>query len=342
MSVYLVTGGAGFIGSNFIRYILDKDQDARVINFDKLTYAGNLDNLKPIENDPRYSLVHGDIADEKAVLSVFEQRVDYVVNFAAETHVDRAIGEPAVFINTDIVGTYILLECARKFEIKRFIQISTDEVYGSIDHGAADENYPLMPRNPYAAGKAGADRLAYSYYATYDLPVIITRCSNNFGPYQHPEKLVPLFVTNALDDKELPLYGDGKNIRDWIYVTDHCRAVDFLIGAGTAGEVYNIAGSNMRRNIEITEAVLSSLEKPRALIKYVKDRPGHDRRYSLSAEKLARLGWRPQGDFESKLARTIEWYAQNRWWWEKIKKGKFEEYYNKQYVQRPAEKQPRR
>jgi len=336
VSLYLITGGAGFIGSNFIRFILGKHPDARVINFDKLTYAGNLDNLRDVENNPRYSFIKGDIADEQAVLKAFEQPLDYVVNFAAETHVDRAIGRPAAFINTDIIGTYILLECARRNPVKRFVQISTDEVYGSISEGAADESYPLMPRNPYAASKAGADRLAYSYFVTYQLPVIITRCSNNFGPYQHPEKLIPLFVTNAIEDKKLPLYGDGRNIRDWIHVNDHCRAIDFLISRGVDGQVYNIAGGNMRQNIEITQAIIDALGKPRSLIQYVKDRQGHDRRYSLADEKLRQLGWQPTADFEAGLAETVQWYVDNRWWWKKIKNDTFEKYYRKQYAERES------
>ncbi len=336
MSTYLVTGGAGFIGSNFIKYILKKYPDARVINFDKLTYAGNLDNLRDVEKDPRYRFVKGDIANERALLEVFDEKIDYIVNFAAETHVDRSIGEAAVFITTDVLGTYILLETAKRLGVERFIQISTDEVYGSIAEGAADEEYPLMPRNPYSASKAGADRLAYSYWATYEVPVIITRCSNNFGPNQYPEKMIPLFVTNALEDIPLPLYGDGKNIRDWIYVEDHCDAIDFIIAHGACGDVYNIAGDNMRENIEITTAILDTLKKPLSLIQYVKDRQGHDRRYSLSAKKLERLGWKPKSDFETKLAETVEWYLNNRWWWEKIKSGKFKEYYHKQYVQREA------
>ena len=311
MSTYFITGGAGFIGSNFIKYILKKYSDARVINFDKLTYAGNPDNLRDVESDPRYRFVKGDIADEKAVIEAFSEKVDYLVNFAAETHVDRAIGEPAVFITTDVIGTYILLDTAKRFGVKRFIQISTDEVYGSIAEGAADEAYPLMPRNPYAASKTGADRLAFSYWATYGLPVIITRCSNNFGPNQHPEKLIPLFVTNAIEGLPLPLYGDGKNIRDWIYVEDHCDAINFIISGGTDGEVYNISGGNMRQNIEITRTILQTLGKPESLIQPVKDRQGHDRRYSLAAEKLANLGWRPGANFEKRMADTIKWTSKN-------------------------------
>jgi len=337
VSTYLVTGGAGFIGSNFIKHILKKHTDARVINFDKLTYAGNLDNLREVENDSRYRFVKGDIADEKAVIDAFSEKIDYLVNFAAETHVDRAIGEPAVFITTDVIGTYILLETAKRRGVERFVQISTDEVYGSIAEGAADENYPLMTRNPYSASKAGADRLAYSYWATYRVPVIITRCSNNFGPNQHVEKMIPLFVTNAIEDIPLPLYGDGKNIRDWIYVEDHCDAIDFVITNGINGEVYNIAGDNMRENIEITRTILKTVGKPESLIQPVKDRQGHDRRYSLSAEKLKKLGWSPQSDFEARMAQTIQWYTDNRWWWEKTKKGSFQEYYQKQYVQREGE-----
>jgi len=256
---------------------------------------------------------------------------DYVVNFAAESHVDRSIGAPDDFIKTDIYGTFVLLECARKYAIKKFIQISTDEVYGSIDQGSFIETDPLMPSSPYSASKAGADRLAYSYQVTYHLPVVITRCSNNFGPCQYPEKLIPLFVTNAIEDKKLPLYGDGKNIRDWIYVTDHCDAIDFVLNYGTDGDVYNIGGGNERNNLEITQLILHALGKSTDLINYVKDRPGHDRRYSLDCTKLAALGWKPKFTFDEAMSLTVAWYKNNRWWWEKIKSGEYLEYYKKHY-----------
>ena len=330
MKRYLITGGAGFIGSNFIHYLFNKYSDIEIINLDKLTYAGNLDNLKDIEGHPHYKFVKGDICDQE-IIDQYMPGCDYVVNFAAESHVDRSIGSPDDFIKTDIYGTFILLECARKYQVKKFIQISTDEVYGSIDKGSFKETDPLMPSSPYSASKAGADRLAYSYYVTYKLPVIITRCSNNFGPYQYPEKLIPLFVTNALEDKKLPLYGDGKNVRDWIYVEDHCDAIDFIIDKGEEGEVYNIGGGNERNNLEITELILKGLNKPQGLMTFVKDRPGHDRRYSLDCTRLKNLGWTPKHQFDEAMNLTVEWYKMNRWWWEKIKSGEYLEYYKNHY-----------
>ncbi|RMD92685.1 MAG: dTDP-glucose 4,6-dehydratase [Calditrichaeota bacterium] len=330
MKTFLVTGGAGFIGSNFIRYLLKKYRDVKIINLDKLTYAGNPDNLRDVENDPRYEFIKGDICDENLVHKIMP-RVDVVVNFAAESHVDRSIGAPDEFIKTDIFGAFVLLEAARKNKIERFIQISTDEVYGSIENGSFKETDTLMPSSPYSASKAGADRLAYSYFVTYNLPVQITRCSNNFGPYHYPEKLIPLFITNALEDKPLPVYGDGKNVRDWIYVEDHCEAIDFIYQHGKVGEVYNIGGGNEKTNLEITEYILKKLEKPKELITFVPDRLGHDRRYSLDCSKLHKLGWRPKHRFEEALDKTIQWYIENRWWWEKIKSGEFLEYYKKQY-----------
>ena len=334
MKKYLVTGGAGFIGSNFIKYIIEKHKDAQIINLDKLTYAGNPDNLLEVEKNPNYKFIKGDIADSNVVKSIMKEGVDYVVNFAAETHVDRSIGDPSDFIKTDVFGAYVLLENAREFGIERFIQISTDEVYGSIPDGYATETSPLMPSNPYSASKAGGDRLAYSYYATYKLPVIITRASNNFGPNQYPEKLIPLFVTNAIEDLPLPLYGDGKNVRDWLYVRDHCDAIDFIIEHGVVGEVYNVAGGNEKMNIEITEFILDCLNKPASLIKPVKDRLGHDRRYALNGEKLGKLGWKATGNFEQKMRETIEWYVHHPEWWKKIKSGEFKKYYLQQYGNR--------
>ncbi|MBN1154261.1 dTDP-glucose 4,6-dehydratase [candidate division KSB1 bacterium] len=327
---YLVTGGAGFIGSNFIRYIMAKYPDCEVVNLDKLTYAGNLDNLKDIGKHPHYRFVHGDIADRQLVDQLMSG-VDYLINFAAESHVDRSIGRPDDFIQTDIFGTFVLLESARKHSVEKFIQISTDEVYGSIDQGSFKETDPLMPSSPYSASKAGADRLAFSYHITYKLPVIITRCSNNFGPYQYPEKLIPLFVTNILEDRKLPIYGDGQNVRDWIYVWDHCDAIDFILAHGDLGEVYNIGGGNEKTNLEITKFMLNKLGKPDNLITYVDDRLGHDRRYSLDCSKLKRLGWRPSNQLETALNETIDWYASNRWWWEKIKSGEYLDYYKSQY-----------
>ena len=334
MKKYLVTGGAGFIGSNFVKHLLEKYEDIHVINLDKLTYAGNLENLTEVEKDPRYTFIKGDIADDGMVKKIMKDGVDYVVNFAAETHVDRSIGDPTDFIKTDVFGTYVLLENAKEYGIKRFIQISTDEVYGSIAEGYATEDSTLMPSNPYSASKVGADRLAYSYFATYKLPVIITRASNNFGPNQYPEKLIPLFVTNAIEDTPLPLYGDGKNVRDWLYVRDHCAAVDFVIENGENGEVYNIAGDNEKMNIEITHFIVDYLGKPRSIIKPVTDRLGHDRRYALSAGKLKKLGWEPSGDFEGDMRDTIDWYVENPEWWKKIKSGEFKKYYMEQYGNR--------
>ncbi len=330
MQKFLITGGAGFIGSNYIRHLLRKNGDISIINFDKLTYAGNLDNLRDVENNPRYRFVQGDICDAMLV-DQFMAETDVVVNFAAESHVDRSIGAPDDFIRTDVFGAFVLLEAARWHRVKKFIQISTDEVYGSIEQGSFKETDALMPSSPYSASKAGADRLAYSYFVTYGLPVIITRGSNNFGPYQYPEKLIPLFVTNAIEDKPLPIYGDGKNVRDWIYVEDHCDAIDFILANGKDGEVYNIGGDNERNNLEITEMILAGLKKPKRLMAFVKDRLGHDRRYSLDTNKLAALGWKPKHDFKTALEFTIDWYAQNRWWWEKLKSGEYLEFYRKNY-----------
>lgn len=330
----LVTGGAGFIGSNFIHYWLENHRDDTIVNLDKLTYAGNLDNLKDIADDPRYKFVKGDISDPKIVRDIFHDNPDIVVHFAAETHVDRSIGNPDDFIRTDIYGTYVLLEAARQSKVECFIQISTDEVYGSVEKGFSQETDTLLPRNPYAASKTGAERLAYSYFATYGLPVIVTRASNNFGPYQYPEKVIPLFVTNALDNIPLPLYGDGLNIRDWLFVDDHCRAIDLLIARGKKGEVYNIGGGNLLNNRELTGRILDYLSLPETLIRRVKDREGHDRRYALDSTKLKKLGWTPAADFESEMKSTIDWYRNNRWWWEKIKSGDFKKYYQEQYSNR--------
>jgi len=327
----LVTGGAGFIGSNFIRYLLKTRKDIQIINLDKLTYSGNLENLRNIETDKRYTFIKGDITDKNLVESVFKEKINIIINFAAETHVDRSISKPDDFIKTDIIGTYTLLEASKKHGIDLFIQISTDEVYGHIAKGSADEDTTLKPTNPYSASKAGADRLAYSYWTTYELPVIITRTSNNFGPFQYPEKIVPLFITNILEDQILPVYGDGLQIRDWIYVEDHCKAIDFLITKGIVGEVYNIGGGNLLTNLELTRAILKELEKPYSLIKHIKDRPGHDRRYSLNSKKITKLGWRPSVNFKEGLSKTINWYKENPSWWQKIKSGVFKDYYKQHY-----------
>jgi dTDP-glucose 4,6-dehydratase len=330
----LVTGGAGFIGSNFIRYYLNKHRDCTIVNLDKITYAGNLDNLRDVEHDSRYCFVKGDIADRQVVERIVSDGIEAIVNFAAETHVDRSIGDASDFIRTDVFGAFVLLECARNCGLKKFIQISTDEVYGSIEKGSFKETDPLMPRNPYSASKAGGDRLAYSFWATHRLPVIITRASNNFGPYQYPEKVIPLFITNAIRGIPVPLYGDGMNVRDWLYVIDHCEAIDLVMEKGIDGEVYNIGGGNELPNIELTHFILDYLKMPRTLIKSVKDREGHDRRYSLDCGKLKKLGWRPRTDFERVMKKTIDWYVQNEWWWEKIKSGEYWEYYRKQYIYR--------
>ncbi len=330
MARYLITGGAGFIGSNFIHYLFEKSDSDEVINLDKLTYAGNLENLTDIATHPKYRFVKGDICDAHLVEQLMPG-CDYVINFAAESHVDRSIGQPDDFIRTDIFGTFVLLEAARKNKIKRFIQISTDEVYGSILTGSFKETDALMPSSPYSASKAGADRLAYSYFVTYQLPVIITRCSNNFGPYQYPEKLIPLFVTNAIEDKKLPVYGDGQNIRDWIFVRDHCQAIDFLLHYGRPGETYNIGAGNERSNLQITRLILHKLGKSEGLIQFVPDRPGHDRRYSVDWTKLRALGWQPKTSFDEAMRLTIEWYDTHRSWWQKIKSGEYLEYYKRQY-----------
>ncbi len=330
MKRYLVTGGAGFIGSNFIHYLLKKYDDIAVTNLDKLTYAGNLDNLKDVENDPRYRFVKGDICNADLVEPLVKE-ADIVVNFAAESHVDRSIGKPDDFIQTDIFGTFVLLEAARQFGLERFVQISTDEVYGSTLGESFKETDPLMPSSPYSASKAGADRLAFSYFVTYQLPVVITRCSNNFGPYQFPEKLIPLFVTNAIEEKKLPIYGDGQNIRDWIYVDDHCSAIDLVTQKGENGEVYNIGAGNEKTNLEITKYILNKLGKSTDLMVFVQDRLGHDRRYSLNWEKIKALGWQPARTFEEAMDQTIDWYLANRWWWEKLKSGEYLEFYKKHY-----------
>ncbi len=332
MKTLLVTGGAGFIGSNFIRYMLDKRNDITIINLDKLTYAGNLDNLKDIEKEERYRFVKGDICDP-AVVKHCMQDADVVINFAAESHVDRSIGNADDFIKTDVYGVYVLLEAAKEYGIERFVQISTDEVYGSIDTGYFKETDALMPSSPYAASKAGGDRLVYSYYITYNLPVVIPRSSNNFGPYQYPEKLIPLFITNAMANQELPIYGSGKNVRDWLYVTDNCRAIELIMEKGKDGEVYNVGAGNEKNNLEITDIILKTLSKPENLMTFVQDRKGHDRRYALDIGKLKKLGWEPEVSFNNAMQKTIQWYVDNRWWWEKIKSGDYLVYYKKQYKQ---------
>jgi dTDP-glucose 4,6-dehydratase len=338
----LVTGGCGFIGSNFIRYLFEtRGGDVEVVNLDKLTYAGNPENLRDVAALPNYRFVKGDIVEAGDVREAMSG-CDVVVNFAAETHVDRSLLGDASFIETDVRGVFVLLEEARRIgTVRRFIQISTDEVYGSIETGSFTEESALTPRNPYAASKAGGDRLAYSYYASYNMPVVISRASNNYGPYQYPEKVIPLFVTNGLDGLSLPLYGDGKNVRDWLYVRDHAAAIDFLIDHGSPGEVYNVAGGNEMENLEITRRVLALLGKPASLIRYVTDRPGHDRRYSLDASKLARLGFRCTTPLEKGLEETVRWYVDHPEWWRPIKERdeRYREFYRAQYGSRLSERE---
>ena len=314
----LVTGGCGFIGSNFIRHMLKKYPDYKIINIDKLTYAGNPDNLKDIEDNSNYSFVRGDICDPEIVNKAMKN-MDYVVHFAAESHVDRSIDDGSIFVRTNILGTHTLLESAHKHGIKRLIHVSTDEVYGSITRGSFKETDILTPSSPYSSSKAGSDLLVQSYYITHKLPVIITRCTNNFGPYQYPEKLIPLFVTNLLENKKVPVYGTGQNIRDWIYVLDHCKAVDFVLHNGSIGDIYNIGGGAEKTNLEITDKIIEIIGSDKSMIEYVKDRLGHDLRYSLDCSKLRELGWAPEHDFDEALEETVRWYVENRWWWEKLK-----------------------
>ena len=330
---FLITGGAGFIGSNFIRLLLEKEKDTDIVNLDKLTYAGTLDNLRDVEKNKNYKFVKGDIYDAKLVEKLMKN-TDVVVHFAAETHVDRSIAEAGTFVKTDVFGTFVLLNAAKKYNIKKFIHISTDEIYGSIEHGSFSEESALNPTNPYSASKAGADRLAYSYFKTFNVPVVIVRSSNNFGPYQHPEKLIPLLTTNPIEGKNLPLYGDGLNKRDWLYVIDNCEAIYFLMNKGITGEVYNVAAGNERTNLEIAKIILKELKKPDSLIEFVKDRPAHDRRYAINFSKIKKLGWKPKYKFENALRETVRWYINNKWWWRKIKQGSFKQYYKKQYENR--------
>ncbi len=315
----LVTGGCGFIGSNFIRFMFAGHEGVSITNLDKLTYAGNPDNLRDVEGGRDYTFEKGDICDAELVGRLVAEGFDAVVNFAAESHVDRSITGPAEFIQTDVFGTFNLLEACRREGTARYVQISTDEVYGSIEDGSFTESSPLKPNSPYSASKAGGDLLVRAYHKTYGMPVIVTRSSNNFGPYQYPEKLIPLFITNAMEDRRLPLYGDGMNVRDWLFVTDNCAAIDLVLREGIPGEVYNIGGGQERTNSEITHGILAALGKPESLIEHVPDRLGHDRRYSLDFRKLAALGYRPRTDFENMLAETVRWYVDNRSWWEPLK-----------------------
>ncbi len=329
----LVTGGAGFIGSAFVRMLI-AETDWRVINFDKLTYAGNLENLAAVAEGPRYRFIHADICDEAAVAAAIgEESPDAIVHFAAESHVDRSILSPEPVIHTNFRGTFVLLEAARRAKIARFLQVSTDEVYGSLEQPLeATEDFPLNPSSPYSASKAGADLLARSYFTTYRLPVVITRASNNYGPYQFPEKLIPLMITNALEDRRLPVYGDGMQVRDWLYVSDHCRGILAALRGGRDGEIYNIGGNRSLPNLIVVRQVLALTGKTEALIEYVTDRPGHDRRYALSSDKLtAETGWAPLMDFENGLAHTIAWYENHRDWVERVRSGEYRTYYEQNY-----------
>jgi dTDP-glucose 4,6-dehydratase len=337
MKKILVTGGAGFIGSNFINYILGSRDDIIIVNLDKLTYAGNLENLKEIENNKNYFFVKGDINNNELVDFLFKKySFNYVINFAAESHVDRSILGSEVFYISNVVGTNVLLEASRRYGIEKFIQISTDEVYGSLGStGLFTERTPLSPNSPYSSSKAAADMMALSFHHTFGLPVVITRCSNNYGPYQFPEKLIPLMIINALGNKNLPVYGDGLNVRDWVYVIDHNRAVELVLEKGKPGEVYNIGASREMKNIDIVKLILAKLGKPENLIQYVKDRPGHDRRYAIDSSKIQNeLGWKPEYDFDKAIDQTIDWYLKNKEWWNRIISGDYQKYYKTLYGDR--------
>ncbi|RAR42389.1 dTDP-glucose 4,6-dehydratase [Paenibacillus sp. MDMC362] len=337
----LVTGGAGFIGSNFILYMMKQHPEYKIINMDVLTYAGNLENLKYVEKEANYTFIQADIADKVAVNQIFQQGIDVVVNFAAESHVDRSILEPEVFVNTNVLGTQVLLDASKKYGVTKFVQVSTDEVYGSLgETGLFSESTPLAPNSPYSASKAGGDLIARAYHETFGLPVNITRCSNNYGPYQFPEKLIPLMISRALNDEALPVYGDGLNIRDWLYVEDHCSAIDLVIHQGQVGEVYNIGGNNERTNIHIVKTILEELGKPESLISFVEDRPGHDRRYGIDPTKItSELGWKPKHNFETGIKETIAWYLNNQEWLTRIQSGVYRDYLVKQYGSQLGEEQ---
>ncbi|MFN8379870.1 MAG: dTDP-glucose 4,6-dehydratase [Anaerolineae bacterium] len=337
MKNILVSGGAGFIGSAFARYMVAHYPEYRIIVFDKLTYAGNLDNLLPISDEPQYRFVRGDIADRAAVKTVFQEyEIDTVVNFAAESHVDRSILSADAFLHTDTVGVYILLDEGRQHGLERFLHVSTDEVYGDVHEGFSVETDGFAPNSPYAASKAGGELMVRAYHVTHGMNTVVTRGSNTYGPYQYPEKLLPFFITEAMDDRPLPVYGDGKQIRDWLYVEDHVTGIDMALHYGKAGEAYNIAGEDLRHNIDVTHALLGKLAKPETLIRHVPDREGHDRRYAMNASKLRALGWTRSRTFEQGLEETVRWYADNAWWWRKIKTGEYLEYYQRQYAARLA------
>ncbi len=351
MKRLLVTGGAGFIGSNFVKYMLNKYDDYRIVNLDLLTYAGNLENLKDVEDNPNYRFIKGDIADRDLVNRLFEEEnFDYIINFAAESHVDRSIEEPGIFVKTNVMGTQVLLDTAKKYwtigkdetgypvyrDGVKYLQVSTDEVYGTLGKtGMFTETTPLAPNSPYSASKASADMLVRAYNETFKMPMNITRCSNNYGPYQFPEKLIPLMIANTLEEKALPVYGDGMQVRDWLHVKDHCSAIDTVLHKGKSGEVYNVGGNNEKANIEIVKLIIKTLGKSEDLITYVKDRLGHDRRYAIDNTKITtELGWEPSYTFEQGMKETIEWYLDNRDWWEKIRSGEYMEYYEKMYGDR--------
>jgi len=331
----LVTGGVGFIGSNFVRHIRQEHPEWQITNLDKLTYAGNPENLKDMEGRSGYHFVRGDIADREAVDGLLSQGFDVIVNFAAESHVDRSILDASPFIETNVKGTQVLLEGARQHGVGKFVQVSTDEVYGSVESGHCDEGSLLAPNSPYSASKAAADLLCRAYFKTHGLPVVVTRCTNNLGPYQFPEKLIPLVITNALEDRAVPVYGDGLNVRDWIYVLDHCRALDVVIRNGKPGETYNVGSGNEKTNLDIINKLLELLDKPRSLIQFVSDRPAHDRRYALDCAKISKeLDWQPDYSFEKSLSATVDWYLKNESWWRPIKSGEYARYYEEMYDKR--------
>lgn len=336
----LVTGGAGFIGGNFVHHMVNKYPEYEIVNLDLLTYAGNLETLKPVEDKPNYRFVKGDIADRDFIMDLFaKEKFDIVVNFAAESHVDRSITDPGVFVRTNVLGTTVLLDAAKEYGVTRYHQVSTDEVYGDLPLDRKDlfftETTPLHTSSPYSSSKASADLFVLAYHRTYGLPVTISRCSNNYGPYHFPEKLIPLMISRALADESLPVYGKGENVRDWLHVSDHCKAIDLIIHKGKPGEVYNVGGHNEKTNLEVVETILNTLNKPKSLIKFVTDRPGHDLRYAIDPEKITtELGWEPEYDFDSGIAMTIKWYLENEEWWKRIISGEYQDYFDAMYKER--------
>ena len=336
----LVTGGAGFIGGNFVHYMVDKYPNYMIVNLDALTYAGNLETCQPVEGKPNYKFVKGDIADRDFIFDLFEkEKFDIVVNFAAESHVDRSVTDPEIFIKTNVLGTQVLMDASRAYGVERYHQVSTDEVYGDLPLDRPDlfftEETPLHTSSPYSASKASADLLVFAYHRTFGLPITISRCSNNYGPYHFPEKLIPLMISRALNDEQLPVYGNGENVRDWLHVYDHCAAIDLILHKGRVGEVYNVGGHNERTNLEVVKTILKALNKPESLITYVKDRPGHDLRYAIDPQKLENeLGWKPTYNFDTGIQQTIEWYLNNKQWWENIISGEYQNYFEKQYGDR--------